>query len=177
MTLFGHLLRLAAPSALLLMAALPAALPVRAGEAEIAFLQGYVGNWRGSGTVTGGAEPEAFTCRMQVTKGNQGKVNYAGRCSLVGLNLSVAGTIAYFDAKARYEAAMTSNAGFSGLAIGRAGGGGVVFDLRERNVDEEGRDMTITSQVTLRGDTVTVGFDVVFSETGERLRATVPFRR
>lgn len=160
-----------------LLALLLAVAPAKAGEAELALLQSYVGNWRGSGTVTGGAEPEAFTCRMQITRGNLGKVNYAGRCSLVGLNLSVAGTIAYFDAKGRYEAAMTSNAGFSGLAIGSKIAGGVVFDLRERNLDERGTDMTVTARVTLHSGTVTVEFHVLFAETGERLQATVPFSR
>lgn len=154
-----------------------AVFPVRAGEAEIALLQSYIGNWKGSGVVTGGAEPEAFNCRLQVTKGNMGKINYAGRCSLVGMNLSVAGTIAYIDAAGRYEAAMTSNAGFSGIAIGRKLSGGVVFDLRERNVDEEGTDMTIESRVRLQSGEVAVEFHVLFNETGERMQATVPFHR
>ena len=163
--------------AALILAAMLAAVPARAGDAEIALLQSYVGNWRGSGVVSGGAEPEDFKCRMQVTRGNQGKVNYAGRCSLVGLNLSVAGTIAYIDAKGRYEAAMTSNAGFTGTAIGRKVAGGVVFDLRERNVDEERGDMSIESTVRLQGGKVTVEFHVLFHKTGERMQATVPFQR
>lgn len=175
MTSFARMFRLAALAGVLLSAMIWGGV-ARAGEAEVAFLQSYIGNWKGSGTLTGGDEPETFNCRMQVTKGNMGKVNYAGRCSLVGLNLSVAGTLAYFDAAGRYEAAMTSNAGFSGIAIGRKVSGGVVFNLRERNVDEEGTDLTIESVVRLQGDTVTVEFHVLFNETGERMQATVPFK-
>jgi len=176
MTLLKRLSHLAAVAGLLL-AWMAMAVPGQAAQAEIDLLQSYVGNWRGSAVLTGGAEPEKFSCRMMISKGKEGRIHYAGRCSLVGLNLSVAGTIAYIDAKGRYEAAMTSNATFSGTAIGVKQGNSVVFNLRERDTSAEGTDMTITSRVVLRGGGITVDFNVLFHDSGERLKASVPFSR
>jgi hypothetical protein len=48
------------------------------------------------------------------------------------MNLSVSGTIAYSDQNRRYEAAMSSNAGFTGMAVGQERGGQIVFDLSQR---------------------------------------------
>src|SRR5690242_5691662 len=98
------------------------ALPASASESELALLSSYVGSWQGAGTVTGGDKPEPFRCRLMISKGNAGKVNYTGRCSLVNANLSISGTIAYNDSASRYEAVMSSNAGYTGLAIGQISG-------------------------------------------------------
>ena len=103
--------------------------PALAGPAEMDLLSGYVGNWKGNGVMVGGQQPEPFRCRMQVQKGNQAKVNFAGRCTLVNFNLSVSGTIAFNDKTRRYEAAMSSNAGFSGVAAGRIDGERITFTL------------------------------------------------
>ncbi len=73
------------------------AAPSRAGEAESALLRTYIGNWSGSSVLRGGEQPEAFTCRLKVTQGRLVKINYAGRCSLVNMNLSVSGTIYFND--------------------------------------------------------------------------------
>jgi len=156
------------------LAAAPAA--ALAGPAEDAFLESYVGSWRGAGSLEGSdGSTEAFTCRVTVTKGRAGKINYAGRCSVSRLNLSVAGTIAYVPANRRYEAAMSSNATFAGTAIGRREGELVVFDLREKEQDAEGRDMEVTAQVSLGGPAIGMGFAFV-SATG-RSDATVDFAR
>ncbi len=176
MTLLRRLSHLAAVAGLLL-ACMALAVPARAAQAEVDLLQSYVGSWRGSAVLTGGAEPEKFSCRMTITKGKEGKIHYAGRCSLAGLNLSVAGTIAYIDAAGRYEAAMTTNATFSGTAIGIKQDDGVAFNLRERDTNDEGTEMTITSRVLLQGGGITVDFHVLFSESGETMQATVPFER
>jgi hypothetical protein len=176
MTLLKRLSHLAAVAGLL-FAWMALAVPAQAAQADVELLQSYVGSWRGSGNLTGGTEPEKFSCRMTITKGKEGKIHYAGRCSLAGLNLSVAGTIAYIDAAGRYEAVMTSNATFSGTAVGIRQGDGVVFNLRERDTNEQGTEMTITSRVVLRGGGITVDFDVLFNETGERMKAAVPFKR
>jgi hypothetical protein len=154
---------------------LPAA-PAFAGPTESAFLESYIGNWKGEGLLTGGDEDESFACRVNVTKGREGKINYAGRCTVAGLNLTVAGTIAYIEESKRYEAAMTSNATFTGLAVGRKRGSGVVFDLRERDV-YEGDDMTITSQVSLEKDAIGLSFKYVMEEDGSSMSAGVKFSR
>jgi len=59
-----------------------------AGPAEVALLSNYIGEWSGSGVLQGGEKPEPFTCRLTVDKGNQAKINYAGGCTLVNMNLS-----------------------------------------------------------------------------------------
>ena len=91
------------------------AAPAQSGQAELDLLTSYIGKWSGAGVLVGGKEPESFRCRLTVAKGNQAKINYAGRCSLVNMNLSVSGTIAFNDATRRYEAAMSSNAGSPAL--------------------------------------------------------------
>ena len=153
------------------------AAPVQAGEAELALLTSYVGDWKGSGALVGGEKPESFRCRLGVSKGNQAKINYAGRCTLVDMTLSVSGTIAFDDKIQRYQAAMSSNAGFTGMAIGQKRGESISFDLAEKQVDRGGNNVRIGSKITLVGDQITVDFEVEFNESGDILTASVPFSR
>lgn len=175
MTHFGPLPRALAFAAALFSAGFATA-PAYAGPAEVALLKSYIGDWRGRGTLVGAAT-ESVVCRLSLTQGNQDKINYSGRCTLAGTNLSVAGTIAYVDAARRYEAAMTSNATFSGIAVGQKRGGGLVFNLRERTPDEEGKEMNISAQIALQSDAMSVSFEVVYVESGDSLTAQVPFTR
>lgn len=154
-----------------------AVLPAKAGDAELALLSSYVGDWKGSGELVGGANPESFRCRLGVTKGNQAKINYAGRCTLVDIILSVSGTIAFDDKIQRYQAAMSSNAGFTGLAIGQKRGDTISFDLSEKQVDRGGNNVRIGSKIILIGNSITVDFEVEFNELGDVLTASVPFSR
>lgn len=153
------------------------ALPAQAGPEELALLTSYVGDWKGSGALVGGAKPESFRCRLGVSKGNQAKINYAGRCTLVDMTLSVSGTIAYDDKIQRYQAAMSSNAGFTGMAIGQKRGNSISFDLAEKQVDRGGNNVRIGSKIILIGDSITVDFEVEFNESGDILTASVPFSR
>lgn len=153
------------------------ALPASAGEAELAVLTSYVGNWQGEGALVGGDKPEPFRCRLAIAKGNQSKVTYTGRCSLISANLSISGTIAYNDAQQQYEAAMSSNAGFTGLAIGKLAGQKIAFDLREQQKDRSGSDVRIGSQIVLVDGGITVNFEVEFNDSGDVLTASVPFAR
>jgi hypothetical protein len=162
-------------AALVAQMALFGAVPASAGEAELAMLTSYIGNWQGQGALVGGDRPEPFRCRMTIAKGNQTKVTYAGRCGLVSANLSISGTIAYNDQAHRYEAAMSSNAGFTGLAIGNRHGDKIVFDLREKQRDRTGSDVRIGSQIILVDGGITVNFEVEFNNSGDVLRASVPF--
>lgn len=144
-------------------------------QSELALLTSYVGNWRGEGALVGGDKPEPFRCRLSIAKGNQTKVNYTGRCTLVNTTLSISGTIGYNDALQQYEAAMSSNAGFTGIAIGRQSAGQISFDLREQQKDRAGSDVRIGSRIVLVGETITVDFEVEFNDSGEVLTASVPF--
>lgn len=150
--------------------------PAEAGPQELERLLRYIGDWRGEGVLVGGEEPEPFRCRLTVAKGTQTKINYTGRCTLINMNLSVSGTIAFDDASRRYQAVMSSNAGFTGVAVGRQQGDRISFDLHERQTDKGGNDVRIGSRLELAGD-ITVDFEVEFNESGEVLTARVPFRK
>ena len=154
---------------------MPAVAP--AAERELDLLQSYIGSWRGEGALVGGDQPEPFRCRLSVAQGNMLKINYTGRCSLVNATLSISGTIAYNDAARQYEAAMSSNAGYTGLAIGRQSGGRISFDLREQQKDRAGSDVRIGARIVLIDDRITVDFEVEFNNSGEVLTASVPFAR
>ncbi|KRA42656.1 hypothetical protein [Devosia sp. Root635] len=173
MSKFGPLSRALAMAGLLAAAGVA---PAFAAPADVALLQSYIGEWRGTGVLIG-ANTETVRCRMSLTQGNDQKVNYNGRCALAGTQLSVAGTMAYIEANRRFEAAMSSNATFTGVAIGQKRGGGLVFNLRERDKDEEGKDLSISAQISLKNDAIEVTFEVVYVESGDSLRAEVPFTR
>ena len=147
----------------------------QAAEAEVALLESYIGNWQGEGALVGGDRAEPFRCRLTIAKGNQSRVNYTGRCALVNATLSISGTIAYNDDQKRYEAAMSSNAGFTGLAIGQQRGGQISFDLKEQQKDRAGSEVRIGSKILLVNGNITVNFEVEFNNSGEVLTASVPF--
>jgi hypothetical protein len=144
----------------------------------MALLESYAGSWNGKGTLTG-AQQETVVCKMSLSKGNGTKLNYTGRCSLAGAQLSVTGTIAYVDAKKRYEAVMNSGiGGFRGVAVGVKKGSGIEFDLKQRAEDDSGNDVSIASTVTLTGgNKMAVKFHAVFNETGDTINANVPFTK
>ena len=175
MSYFGPVARAVALAGLVLSAGLTAA-PAAAAPEDVALLQSYIGDWRGRGTLSG-ASDESVVCRLSLTPGNNEKVNYAGRCTLAGKVLSINGTLAYVEASRQFEAAMTSNASFSGIAVGQKRGKGLLFNLREREEDEEGKELTISADIALNQDAITVGFNVVYVESGETIRANVPFSK
>lgn len=174
MTNFGPFARLIGAAGL--VAALAgAAAPALAGPAEIALLKSYEGNWRGEGTAIG-TSTEKVTCRMALTPGNQDKVNYAGRCALAGTNLSINGTLAYIDDSERYEGAMTSNLNFSGVAVGRKQGNGIVFNLQSRG-EQDNSDLEINAAIVLTPGVITVQFKATDIKTGKVIIASVPFAK
>ena len=151
------------------------AMPAFAGPNEVALLKSYEGSWRGTGNVVG-TDSEKVSCRMSLTDGNDDKVNYAGRCALAGANLSINGTLAYIDSSSRYEGAMTSNVNFSGVAVGRKQGKGIVFNLKQRGT-ADASDMEISTSITLTPGVITVFFSARDVNTGKVINATIPFAR
>ncbi len=151
--------------------------PSHAGDAETALLRSYIGNWSGSSVLRGGDQPEAFSCRLKVTQGRLVKINYAGRCSLVNMNLSVSGTIYFNDQANRYEATMRSNVGLSAGAVGMKRGGSIIFKLSEKQSDRVGTPIQINAILELSGKQITVDFTVELNRSGQTLATTVPFRR
>jgi hypothetical protein len=157
--------------------ALLAGTPVLAAQAEMDLLASYLGKWDGGGVLVGGEKPQPFRCRMTMAKGGQLKINYSGRCSLVNMNLSVAGTIAYNDSTGRYEAAMSSNAGFTGYAVGMKHDDRITFDLQRQQKDNRGQNVRIGARISLGQGSITVDYEVEFNNSGQIMRATVPFSR
>lgn len=152
--------------------------PALAGPAELALLSSYIGEWKGASALVGGKEPEPFSCRLTVNKGNQTKINYAGRCTLTSMNLSVTGTIAFDDTTRTYQAIMGSNAGYKGTAVGRIAGDTIVFDLSEQQSDRAGNAVRLGARITLIGsNSIAVDYEVEFNESGQILNASVPFKR
>jgi hypothetical protein len=152
--------------------------PAHAGPTELALLSSYIGEWSGSSALVGGAEPEPFSCRLTINKGNQAKINYAGRCTLASMNLSVTGTIAFDDPSRTYQAIMGSNAGYKGIAVGRVVGDKIIFDLAEQESDRAGTPVRLGARITLIGsNSITVDYEVEFNESGQVLTAKVPFAR
>ena len=96
---------------------------------------------------------------------------------LVDMNLSVSGTIAFDDKAQRYQAVMSSNAGFTGVAVGQIKGDTISFDLLEKQQDRGGNDVRIGSRILLQNDAITVDFEVEFNNSGQVLTASVPFAR
>lgn len=153
------------------------ALPALAAQSDIDALSKYLGTYNGKGTVTG-TEAQAVSCKMQLSSGNGGKLNYTGRCELGGAQLSVTGTIAYSDTNHRYEAVMNSGiGGFRGVAVGQKEGDKIVFDLHQRANDNEGNDITIASTVTLEASGIQVDFHAVFNQSGDKVDAKIPFTK
>jgi hypothetical protein len=163
----------------LTIVSLSAAAPAYAAKADVELLQSYIGTWKGSSDLEGrfrGKDGGKVSCQLALTKGNGDKVNYSGNCTLAGTSMTVKGTIVYNDAGKRYEAAMTSNVSFSGLAIGKRQGGGVLFNFKDKNKDEEGMGLSVNAAITLNPDRIGVNFDVAF-DNGDKLSASVPFTK
>ncbi|WDR05773.1 hypothetical protein PSQ90_16245 [Devosia rhodophyticola] len=160
----------------MLVAGAAYATPVTAAPGDVALLKSYIGDWRGRGTLTG-KNTELVVCRLSLTQGNGDKVNYSGRCVVAGNNLALKGTLAYIADKSRFEAAMTSNARFSGIAVGQERNGSIVFDLHERDREDgpNGKDVTVTAQIALDSGKINVRFQVEYVESGEKIRANIPF--
>lgn len=104
---------------------LSASLPASAGPKELAMLEGYVGTWRGSSTVSG---PMAgpVDCTLEVTKGSGGKFGYAGDCEFDKGITKFRGTIIYNDGAKRFESA-GSGQGVSVSGFGKASGNSITF--------------------------------------------------
>jgi hypothetical protein len=175
MNLFGPLARAVVLGGALLVAG---AVPALAGPAEIGALEKYLGTYNGKGQLTG-SQTQPVTCKMALSSGNGGKLNYTGRCSLGGAQLSVTGTIAYSDTNHRYEAVMNSGiGGFRGVAVGQKQGDKIVFDLHQRADDDQGNDISIAATVTLSGgNSLICDFHATFNDTGDKVDAKIPFTR
>jgi len=158
-----------------LIAVAGAPLPASAAQEDIALLKSYLGDWTGAGQLKGSA-PERVQCKISLTPGNQDKVNYSGRCAVAGQTLSVRGSIAYNDGGRRYEAAMTSNVGFSGVAVGKKSGDGVLFNIKQRG-EQENATFEISAAIALQKGQIQMDFSFKDVNSGQGGSASVPFKK
>ena len=160
----------------LVASGLGVATPSVAAETDLEIIQSYVGNWRGRGTMKNGDRPEeTVVCRIEISPGNTiEKIVYHGRCSLAGATLNVGGTLAYIIDKNRYEAVMTTNTSFKGVAIGHRSGNDVTYNLRA--ADEEGRASNVNADFNLQNGVIALKFEIT-EGNGNEIVANVPFQR
>ena len=179
MNFAGPLSRLVALAGLT-VGTMMAAAPAYAAKADVELIQSYVGTWKGASQLDGkfrGKPAGKVSCQMSLSPGNGDKVNFAGNCALAGTTMTVKGTIVYNDAGKRYEAAMTSNVSFSGLAIGKRQGNGILFSFKEKNQEVDGMGgLDVNASIMLNPDKIAVNFDVAF-DNGDKLAASVPFTK
>ncbi len=149
--------------------------PALSAPADLELIQSYVGEWRGRGVMSAqGRENETVVCRLSITRSSAEKINYRGRCTLAGGNMSMNGTLAYFSANNRFEAVMTSNTAFTGVAIGRRSGKNVTFNLQAK--DDEGGVSNVRAGFGLVDGDIKVDFEVT-QANGEKIVADIPFDR
>ena len=164
----------------LTVASMSAVMPAFAAKADVELIQSYIGTWKGGSQINGnfrGKPAGKVNCTMSLSPGNGDKVNFSGKCAMAGTTMSVKGTIVYNDAGKRYEAAMTSNVSFSGVAIGKRQGKGILFSFKEKAKDVEGMGgLDVNASILLNPDKIGVNFDVKF-DNGEALSASVPFTK
>ncbi|HHB83508.1 MAG TPA: DUF1794 domain-containing protein [Devosia sp.] len=149
--------------------------PAYSAPADLELIQSYVGDWRGRGTLNApGQESETVVCRLNIKRSSAEKINYSGRCTVAGGNVSMNGTMAYISANNRYEAIMTSNTAFTGVAIGRRSGKNVTFNLQAQ--DDDGRTSNVRAGFGLVGDNIKVDFEITRAD-GSKMVADIPFDR
>jgi hypothetical protein len=151
--------------------------PVLAAPADIALVDSYEGSWRGRGTTrfAGADASETVLCKLNITDAGPGKVNFKGTCALAAGKLAMTGTMAYNGAANQYEAIMTSNTTYSGIAIGKRRGQTV--DFRLNTTDETNTAFAIKAGMALVPDGLDLSFTVTNRSTGAQTIASVPFRR
>lgn len=135
--------------------ALSATLPATAGPREQAVLQGYVGTWKGSSTVSG---PMAgpVDCTLTFTSGSAGKLSYAGNCEFGKGTTGFRGTVIYNDGAKRYETAGTGQ-GVSVNGFGKTSGNSITFAVNNLETSYG----VASSTMVLGGSTIKLQFKLV----------------
>lgn len=150
--------------------------PVEAAQRDLDILQSYVGDWRGRGTMGEGDAEETVVCKLDITRSSSEKINFKGRCTLAGKALAINGTMAYLSQNRRFEAVMSSNTYFSGVAIGHRSGSTIKFNLSERDPDT-GSTVKINIGMALTNSTININFRLTDSASGQSTVAKVPFTK
>lgn len=141
------------------------AAPAFAGASEVSYLQGLVGNWTGSGEMTGEQDGK-LKCRLAIKPSGE-KLTFNGRCSTGGAaGQTFAGTIMYDDGARKY---VTSSK--EGAVAGKQSGEAIVFVISDSTTRGD-----ITSTMTMSPQAISVEFSLV-SKTGKESNGSVPFTK
>lgn len=153
----------------------PLALPsgAIAASSDAALLQAYAGSYTGTGSMTG-QNAGTVRCRLLFQPASAASVNYTGRCSTGGADISMTGVIT--AANGRIRAAMSGSNGISSTVNGVRRDGGIVFASRQR-VNVRGNDRTVTSTMTLANGTIRVDFSALDNKTGKQTTGSIPFTK
>jgi hypothetical protein len=141
-----------------------------AAEQQAAFLNSYVGAYRGDGQLVGNTT-ETMACRLDVTASGPQRLRYTGQCVIAGERLPLRGTISYSDREERYEASAT---GF-GSVVAAERGNGIVFALG-RDYRRSGRTGSFQATFALSGGAITLQLQVSDNAEGG-YTARVPLSR
>jgi hypothetical protein len=151
-----------APMLLAAMSLLP--LPALADVAEDAFLAKLVGDWTGTGSVTGSRNAD-LECKLTF-KQTGARLKYSGRCDAEDLGgRSFSGTLYYNDKEKRYEAKASGT-----TTIGVKKGASVVFVTKISGLAGKG-----LSTMTVSATRMVIDFDIAQS-SGETIKSHVTFK-
>ena len=144
-----------------------------AASSDAALLNAYVGGYTGTGTMTG-QNAGKVRCRLLFQPASATSVNYTGRCSTGGADISMTGVIT--AANGRIRAAMSGSGGLSSTVNGVRRSGGIVFSSKQR-VTVEGHDRTVSSTMTLANGSIQVEFSALDNKTGKETTGSIPFTK
>jgi hypothetical protein len=130
-----------------------------AGEAELQMLGSLIGSWKGYGTLIEPGKESPFECKLTVGKGNRGKVVLNVKCPLIEAN----GGIAFNEAAAQFEIALTSTADFRAAAYGTVENDKIVFPVRAKDTDKKNNAVSIVGQLSMHPDAVIATFEATLN--------------
>jgi hypothetical protein len=133
--------------------------PVSAGEAELKMLGSLIGSWKGKGTLVEPGKESPFDCRMTVGKGNRGKLVLNVKCPLI----EAYGGVAYSDAAARYEIALTSTTDFRAGSVGVLDEGALVFPVEASDTDKKNNAVTISGHLSMQPEAIVATFEATLN--------------
>lgn len=172
MTFVKSLKTIASSFAVATLFALGSVTPAIPAQADLDFVQSYVGVWRGSAVLknSGGAD-ESFRCGITFSQSESTAIKMSGQCSVSSQSsraVSLSGTMRYVPESNNYRISMSSGLGdFLAQAVARRSGSTLRFNLNHESMN---------ANVAFRNGKFSVTFDVT-TEDGAKLTANVPFDR
>lgn len=142
---------------------------------DASLLRSFLGKYEGRGVAqyeTGGADEVA--CRIGFDAGSAGKIVLRDTgCNVAGTNIRLSGTLAFLGGQ--YEAALTSNVGFTGRTIGRREGDSIIYTLEDGQLADRSLGLSATFIMTNGG--IVLDMSLISNVSGAITRVRVPMPR